>query len=83
METTRLSPKGQIVIPHRIRQQLGWETGLRFEVEPIEGGIALRPIKELVPTTVEEAYGCLHYQGETKSLTDMEEGIRRGARKQA
>ena len=83
METTRLSPKGQIVIPHRIREQFGWDPGIEFTVEEIDGGIALRPIRELTPTTIEEVYGCLPYQGPGKSLQDMEEGIRKGARERA
>jgi len=83
METTRLSHKGQVVIPHRIREEFGWEPGIEFSVEPIEGGVALRPIKELTPTTIEEVYGCLHYPGSRKSLQDMEEGIRKGARERA
>ena len=80
METTRLSPKGQVVIPHRIRKQFGWDPGVEFAVETIDGGIALRPIRELPPTTVEEVYGCLPYRGPRKSLGDMAEGIRKGAR---
>ena len=83
METTRLSPKGQVVIPHRIREQVGWDPGLGFAVEIIDGGIALRPIKELARTTVEEAYGCLAYRGPRKTLRDMEEGISKGARERA
>ncbi len=80
MEVTRLSHKGQVVIPHKIRKQFGWEPGVEFTVEQIEDGIALRPIKPLAPTTIEEVFGCLSYQGPKKSLKDMEEGIRKGAR---
>jgi AbrB family looped-hinge helix DNA binding protein len=83
MEKTRLSHKGQIVIPKKIRAQFGWEPGVEFAVEQIEGGIALRPIKPFEPTTINEVFGCLHYQGPRKSLRDMEEGIRKGARKNA
>lgn len=81
MEKTRLSRKGQVVIPKKIRTQFGWEPGMEFAVEQIEGGIALRPIKSFAPTTVDEAFGCLHYRGPRKSLEDMEEGIRKGAKK--
>lgn len=80
METTRLSQKGQVVIPQRIREQLGWNSGVEFAVELVEGGITLRPIKVFKPTTVDEAFGCLHYKGPKKSLKDMEEGIRKGAK---
>ncbi len=80
METTRLSPKGQIVIPHRIREQLGWHPGVEFTVEMIADGIALHPIKQLTTTTTEDAYGCLRYKGKRKSLQDMEDGIRKGTK---
>lgn len=80
MEKTRLSHKGQVVIPHRVREEFGWRPGVEFAVEPIEGGIALRPIKMFKPTTVDEVFGCLKYKGPKKSLKDMEEGIRKGAR---
>lgn len=83
MEKTRLSHKGQVVVPHKIREQFGWQPGLEFAVEPIEGGIALRPITAFTPTTIAEVYGCLDYEGPRKSLNDMEEGIRKGAREQA
>lgn len=80
MESTRLSSKGQIVIPHRIRRQLGWNVGLEFTVEPIGGGIALRPITRPRPTTLDQVYGCLPYTGGRKSLKDMEAAIAQGAR---
>jgi len=83
METTKLSRKGQVVIPHQIREQFGWEPGVEFAVETIHGGIALRPINELEPTTTEEVCGCLPYRGPRKSLRDMEEGIRKGASEHA
>jgi AbrB family looped-hinge helix DNA binding protein len=80
METTRLSNKGQVVIPHRVREEFGWEPGVEFEVEAIEGGITLRAINTFRPTTVAEVFGCLSYKGPKKSLKDMEEGIRKGAK---
>lgn len=83
MEKTKLSRKGQVVIPHRIREELGWEPGVEFAVEPFEDGVALRPLKAFVPTAIDEVFGCLPYRGAKKSLKDMEEGIRKGARKRA
>ncbi|NKB68161.1 MAG: AbrB/MazE/SpoVT family DNA-binding domain-containing protein [Candidatus Latescibacteria bacterium] len=80
MDTTKLSNNGRVVIPQRIREQYGWEAGTEFIVEGIEGGIALQPVKKIKPTTIDEVYGCLPYQGPRKSLADMEEGIRKGAR---
>ena len=43
METTRLSSKGQIIIPKAIRQAYKWPVGQEFLVEQTEQGILLRP----------------------------------------
>ena len=82
METTRLSRKGQVVIPHRIREALGWEPGVEFTVETLEDGITLRPLSAFAPATTDEVFGCLPYRGAKKSLKDMEEGIRKGVSRQ-
>jgi len=62
METTRLSNKGQIVVPKRIREAHGWEAGSEFAVnETPDGSIVLREIVSYTmhPTTLAEVAGCL------------------------
>ncbi len=44
IELTRMSSKGQVVIPKRIRAQLGFEEGDRITVEAREGEIVLRKL---------------------------------------
>ncbi len=44
MEMTKLSTKGQIVLPLRIRNSRAWNTGTEFTVEEMGDGILLRPI---------------------------------------
>jgi AbrB family looped-hinge helix DNA binding protein len=80
METTRLSERGQIVIPKRVREAHGWEPGLEFIVEDTGDSIKLKPIKAFKKTTVEDVLGCLHYKGPRKSLKDMEAAIAKGAK---
>ena len=43
MEMTKLSTKGQIVLPLRIRNSRAWNTGMEFTVEEMGDGILLRP----------------------------------------
>ena len=43
METTRLSTKGQIILPKGIRVSNAWGPGTEFTVEEAGGGILLRP----------------------------------------
>jgi AbrB family looped-hinge helix DNA binding protein len=44
METTTVSSKYQIVIPRRVRDQLGIKVGQKVQVLPYEGRIEIIPI---------------------------------------
>lgn len=63
MPTTRLSSKGQIVIPKAIRDAHRWRPGQELEVIDTEDGIVLRARTPFPDTTLDEAYGCLDYDG--------------------
>ena len=79
MEKTRLSNKGQVVIPKAVRVLHGWEAGLEFIIEDVGDGIKLRPIKPYEETRMDEVIGCVGYEGPRKSLKDMESAIAKGA----
>ncbi len=51
---TRLSSKGQLVIPKAIRQALGLRAGTQFHVQLDEGKIILEPV---ITSPVEALYG--------------------------
>lgn len=80
METTRLSSKGQIIIPKCLRDIYRWEPGLEFVVIDTGEGILLKPNKPFEPTTVEEVAGSLPYVGKAKTIEEMEDDLRRGVR---
>jgi len=80
MEKTRLSNKGQVVIPKAIRALHGWNPGLEFVIENVVDGIKLKPIKPYKETKIEEVIGCVGYKGPRKSLKDMEAAIAKGAK---
>jgi len=80
METTRLSEKGQIVIPKRVRETHGWEPGIEFVIEELEDGVKLKPVNPFEKTTIKDVLGCIHYDGPKKSLEDMEDAIAKGAK---
>lgn len=42
---TRLSSRGQVVIPKEVRKQLGWEPGDYVTVVVREGAVAMRCLK--------------------------------------
>lgn len=80
--TTRLSTKGQLIIPKEIRDRHGWVAGMELSIEESAGGVMLRPARELLPeTTLADLVGCTGYRGPSRSLEEMEAAIVRGARK--
>jgi AbrB family looped-hinge helix DNA binding protein len=83
MEKTRLSNKGQVVIPKAVRILHGWEAGLEFVIENVDDGIKLKPIKPYEKTKIEDVIGCVGYKGPKKSLKDMEAAIAKGAKENA
>lgn len=83
MQSTRLSSKGQVIIPKAIRSAHRWEVGQELLVLDVGDGILLKPKPSFPETRLEEVAGCLSYEGKPKTLEEMEEGIRIGARESA
>lgn len=81
METTKLSSKGQVVLPKSIRQNHQWTEGIEFIVEDLPEGVLLRPIKTTKFTTWDELVGCANYHGPAKSLAEIEQAIAQGVKK--
>jgi AbrB family looped-hinge helix DNA binding protein len=80
MDTTRLSSKGQVILPKAVREARNWQPGTEFTVEQVDDGVLLRPVKPFRPTTLEEVVGCTGYRGPAKSLDDMERAVARGVK---
>jgi AbrB family looped-hinge helix DNA binding protein len=47
MNTVTVSPKFQVVIPEKIRKEMGIKAGQRFEVIEYEGCLEFVPIKDI------------------------------------
>jgi AbrB family looped-hinge helix DNA binding protein len=63
METTRLSTKGQVILPKAVRSSRAWLPGTRFAVEETPEGVPLRPLSRFPETRLEDVAGCLKYRG--------------------
>lgn len=77
METTRLSSKGQIIIPKALRDAYQWTPGLEFVVIDTGQGVLLKPYWPFEPTTLDEVAGCLPYDGPLQTVEEMDEAIQR------
>jgi len=77
METTKLSSKGQVVLPKSVREEHGWAPGTEFVVESTPDGVRLRARAPFPRTDLRQVFGSVPYSGPAKSLEDMDAGIRR------
>jgi len=80
VETTRLSSKGQVILPKSIRAAHRWGPGVEFAVLDTAEGVLLRPLTGLPSTCLAEVLGCTGYQGPAKSLEDMDAAIAEAVR---
>jgi AbrB family looped-hinge helix DNA binding protein len=80
MDTTRLSSKGQLVLPKAIRDADNWSEGTEFVVERVADGVLLRPLRPVSPTRLEDVVGSAGYRGPARSLDDMQRAIGQGAK---
>jgi AbrB family looped-hinge helix DNA binding protein len=80
MDTTRLSSKGQLVLPKAIRDADDWTEGTEFIVERVPEGVLLRPVRPLPVTRLEDVIGCAGYRGRARSVAEMERAIAKGVK---
>lgn len=79
MQTTRLSSKGQVIIPKEIRHQHHWEPGQELRAIDTDDGVLLTPASPFPETSLQDVASCLPYSGRPKTLDEMEEAIKKGA----
>ena len=75
METTKLSSKGQVIIPKPLRTAHHWETGQELVAIDVGDGVLLKPKSPFVEKNIDEVASCLKYSGKAKSLEDMAAAI--------
>ncbi len=82
METTRLSSKGQVIIPKKLRDAHHWLAGQELIVINTGDGILLKPKQPFQETKLENVAGCLQYEGESKTLEELDDAVRQGVLEQ-
>lgn len=79
MDRTKVSSKGQVVIPKPIREEHGWAEGTELEIERTPAGALLRSARTqpFARKPLDEVAGSLKklYAVPAKSLDDMQKGI--------
>jgi len=78
--TTKLSTKGQVLLPKALRISHGWKPGTEFIVEERDGCVVLRPKKRDKALGWNDLIGCVGYVGPRKTVKQMKEAIATGSR---
>jgi AbrB family looped-hinge helix DNA binding protein len=84
---TKLSAKGQVVVPKSTRDRLGWAPGIDLELIETRDGVTLRPRrsgKTLSPAeAVAEFRRLYQHKGAPVTLEEMDEAIAEEAERRA
>ncbi len=75
MLTTKLSSKGQVILPKSVREARRWPVGTEFTVEETADGVLLRPARAFPPTRLEDVAGCLRGSGPARTIEEMDRAI--------
>ena len=78
MGTTKLSSKGQVIIPKPLRSAHHWEAGQELVVIDMGDGILLKPKTPFPESNIKDVASCLQYKGKAKTLADMDDAIKEG-----
>jgi AbrB family looped-hinge helix DNA binding protein len=70
---TRVSTKGQVILPKAIRDKRKWVAGTELTVEETSEGVLLRAAPCFAPTKVEDVAGMLRSRGRTNRVVSVEE----------
>ena len=75
MLTTKLSSKGQVIIPKEVRVAHQWSPGTELVVEDLGDAVVLRPRTPFLHTKLKAGLGCTDYKGARHSVEEMHQGI--------
>jgi AbrB family looped-hinge helix DNA binding protein len=70
METTKLSSKGQVIIPKTFRRHHHWEPGLELMVIDTGDGLLLKPKAPFAPSKLSDVLGL--FKNRVQPKTDAE-----------
>ena len=81
METTRLSSKGQVIIPKAFRSTHRWEAGTEFLVIDTGDGILLRPKAPFARSVLADVSAMLKDKVEPKTDKEIKAALDQDLRK--
>ncbi len=84
MLQSKLSTKGQVIIPKPLRTAHNWQAGQKLQFIDTPDGILVKSDPaSFKQTSIDQVAGCLQYKGKAKSIAEMNEAIAKGAMEQS
>ena len=78
MDRTRISSKGQIVIPKQIRDRHRWGPGTELAVINAPGGVRIEALQRGKTLTASEVFGCLQHKGKSLPIGQLAKPVKLG-----
>jgi AbrB family looped-hinge helix DNA binding protein len=78
---TRVSTKGQVVLPKAIRDRRNWTPGTALTIEDRPEGVLLKASPSFAPTKVEDVFGRLGPVDRALTIEEMDAAVMAEARR--
>jgi AbrB family looped-hinge helix DNA binding protein len=78
---TRVSTKGQVILPKAIRDRRNWTPGTELTIEDRPEGVLLKASPRIAPTKVEEVFGRLGPVDRSLTIEEMDAAVLAEARR--
>jgi len=78
MDRTRISSKGQIVIPKQIRDRHRWRPGTELTVIDVAGGVRIEALQRGKTLTAGDVFGCLQHKGKRLPIDRLTAPVKLG-----
>ncbi len=80
---TRVSTKGQVILPKPIRDVRNWPAGTELVVENTEAGVLLRAAPAFGAASLDQVFGRLRRPGRALTIEEMDAALDAEARRRA
>lgn len=78
---TKLSTKGQVILPKAIRDKRRWKPGIELDIEDRPEGVLLKSAEPKKKYTIDDLVGIMKYKGPRRSIAEMNAAIESEARR--
>ena len=72
---TKVSTRGQVVLPKAIRDKRRWKAGTRLIVEDRPEGVLLKPVEKKKKLTIDDWAGVIEYKAPARTVEEMNAAI--------